>query len=271
MTRSILTTLLLLCLFAATPHYLFAADAKLASVKTPRGVTQKFILITPEKPVAVVMLFAGGKGALGLKNAAQMTWGKNNFLVRSRDMFAAENFVVAVLDAPSDRQNGMNAIFRMSSAHASDIDAVATYLKKEYKLPVWLVGTSMGTFSAANGAIGAKHVDGLVLTSTVTRARPNWKIASSHRDGVASMALRKVTAPVLIVSHKKDGCSITPASDAPKLSARLTGAKKTETILLAGGSPPRSEPCKAQSQHGYLGIEEKAVDAIGRFIKANLK
>ena len=248
-----------------------AADAELISIKTPRGVTQKFIFIKRDKPVASVILFAGGKGALKLKSASDMGWGKGNFLVRTRDMFAAENLNVAVIDAPSDQQGGMNAIFRMSKGHADDIGAVAAYLKKAAGGPVWLVGTSMGTFSAAGGAIGAKDIDGLVLTSTITRSKPDWKIAESHSDGVGSMAVGKIAVPTLILSHKKDGCDITPASDGPKLKARLTGAPKVELVILEGGSPPQSEPCEAKSQHGFLGIEREAVQTIARFVAANSK
>jgi hypothetical protein len=129
----------------------------------------------------------------------------------------------------------------------------------------------MGTFSAAGGAIGAKNIDGLVLSSSITRAKPQWKIAESHRDGVASMPLQQVTVPTLIVSHKKDGCDITPAADAPKLRARLTKSAKVDVVLLDGGSPPQSEPCEAKSQHGFLGIEQQAVSAMAAFIKANGK
>jgi hypothetical protein len=243
------------------------ADTSLVSIATPRGVKQSFILIKPEKPVASVILFAGGHGRLGLKSASTMQWGAGNFLVRSRDTFAAQNLMVAVIDAPSDQRDGMNAIFRMSANHAADIGAVAAYLKTQAQVPVWLVGTSMGTFSAARGAIGAKDVDGLILTSTITRSKPDWKIAGSHPNAVASMALQQVTVPTLILSHRKDGCDITPAADAPKLSARLTKVKKVETILLDGGDPPLSEPCQAKSQHGYLGIERKAVETIAGFIK----
>ena len=50
----------------------------------------------------------------------------------------------------------MNGMFRMSGQHAGDISAVAAHLKKQADLPVWLVGTSMGTFSAAGGAIAAR-------------------------------------------------------------------------------------------------------------------
>ena len=248
-----------------------AANTTLVSVQTPRGVKQAFILMKPDKPIASVILFAGGHGALGLKSASSMTWGAGNFLVRSRNLFASQNLMVAVIDAPSDQQQGMNGIFRMSGAHAADISAVAARLKNEADVPVWLVGTSMGTFSAARGAIGAKNIDGLVLTSTITRAKPQWKIAQSHRDGVASMPLQQVTVPALIVSHKQDGCDITPAADAPKLRSRLTKSAKVDVVLLDGGSPPQSEPCEAKSQHGFLGIESQAVGLIAAFIKANGK
>jgi pimeloyl-ACP methyl ester carboxylesterase len=246
-----------------------AATSTLVSLQTPRGAKQAFILIKPDNPTAAVVLFAGGHGALGLTGASSMRWGKGNFLVRMRDAFAAKGFMVAVIDAPSDRQNGMNAIFRMSAAHAGDIGAVTAYLKKEKNVPVWLVGTSMGTFSAAEGAIASKDVDGMVLTSTVTRSKPNWKIAHSHHDGVASMPLSRVTVPALIVSHRHDACDLTPAADAPKLRGRLTKARKVEVVLIDGGSPPRSEPCQAWSRHGYIGVESRAVEAIAKFIQAN--
>lgn len=259
--------MLLLPVAAASPAP--AQKASLVSIETPRGVKQKFIIIKPDKPVASVILFAGGHGALRLNGASSMGWGKGNFLVRSRDQFAAHNLMVAVIDAPSDQQGGMNAIFRMSGQHAQDIGAVAAYLKAQAAVPVWLVGTSMGTFSAAGGAIASKGVDGMVLTSTITRSQPHWKIAHSHPGGVASMPLGKITVPALIVSHKKDGCNITPAADAPKLRKALNSAKTVDVVLLDGGSPPRSEPCQAYSQHGFLGIEDKAVDVIAKFVTAN--
>lgn len=267
MLRAIQLSVVALMLLAGSAR----ADSTLVSIQTPRGVKQAFILIKPEKPVASVILFAGGHGALGLKSASDMKWGTGNFLVRSRDKFAEHNLMVAVIDAPSDQKGGMNAIFRMSRLHADDIAAVAAHLKKLALVPVWLVGTSMGTFSAAEGAIAAKGVDGLVLTSTITRSKPDWKIARSHADGVASMALGNVTVPALIVSHQKDGCDITPAADAAKLRKALSKSKKVDVALLDGGDAPRSEPCEARSQHGFFGIEAKAVNTIAEFVKTNAK
>jgi hypothetical protein len=85
------------------------------------------------------------------------------------------------------------------------------------------------------------------------------------------MALPDVTVPALIVSHRQDACGMTPAADSPKLTGRLTNARKVEVVLLDGGDPPRSNPCGARSQHGFLGIEGVAVSTIARFIKANAR
>ena len=271
MPGSFQLSVLSVALLAASFGSAHAETQTLVSIQTPRGTTQAFVLIKPDRPVASVMLFAGGHGALGLTSASSMKWGEGNFLVRSRDKFSAHDLMVAVVDAPSDQKQGMNAIFRMSGAHAADIGAVAAYLKQQAGVPVWLIGTSMGTFSAAGGAIAGHGIDGLVLTSTITRSRPEWKIAQSHRDGVSSMELKAIAVPTLIVSHRDDGCSVTPASDAPKLRNHLTRARKVDIALLDGGDPPRSEPCEAKSQHGFLGIESRAVSTIATFIKTNSK
>ena len=243
-----------------------ASNSTLVSIKTERGVQQQFIQIVPDRRMAAVILFAGGHGALGLKGPAVTKWRRGNFLVRSRYRFADHGFVVTVMDAPSDHPEGMDAIFRMSRAHADDINSVVLHLKSKVNVPVWLVGTSAGTFSAAGGAISCKNVDGLVLTSTVTRSRPDWTIARTHPNGVASMALHNIVVPTLIMSHRGDACDVTPATDAEKLRSLLIRAKRADVVLLDGGDTPQSEPCDALSQHGFFGIEEDAVKTIARFI-----
>lgn len=247
-----------------------AADqASLVSIKTPRGVTQKFILIKPEKPAASVILFAGGLGALGLKNATTMTWGTGNFLVRVRTRFAAHGLMVAVADTPSDKPKGLFGSFRLTKTHAADIEAIAAYLKGQAGVPVWAVGTSLGSFSAASGAIYGRNIDGLVLTSSTTRALPNWPIAASHPHGVASMPLDRFKGPALVLSHVKDGCEVSPAADSEKLRKALRNAKPVEVVLLEGGEARHPNPCEAMGYHGFLGIEDKAVETMARFIIAN--
>lgn len=246
-----------------------AQQAELVSILTPRGVAQPFILIEPEDPVAAVILLVGGHGALGLKSPTEMDWGEHSFLVRTREKFAAQKLIVALVDAPSDREDGMDAAFRMGNAHAGDIDAVGGYLKQLADVPVWAVGTSTGTWSAAWNAIAADNIDGLVLTSTITKPRPHWKLAQTHPDGVASLPLDEVLLPTLIVAHAEDTCDITPPDGASKLRDRLTNAQPVEVVMLKGGEPTQSEPCDAMSRHGFLGVEDAAVDAVVKFIKAN--
>lgn len=161
-------------------------SSELVKIDTRPGVTQKFILIKPVNPIASVILFAGGHGNLELSSLfgiPTIGWGENNFLVRTRKNLARHGLMVAVVDVPSDQnwERGINRsrkrkeIFRMNNEHARDIKAVAAYLKNEVHIPIWLIGTSWGTVSATNGATRIKEgIDGLVLTSAMTRAHPKW-------------------------------------------------------------------------------------------------
>jgi hypothetical protein len=74
--------------------------------------------------------------------------------------------------------------------------------------------------------------------------------------------------PVLIVHHDHDGCRASPYAGAEALMDRLKRSPKREFIAFDGGDPPRSDPCEAFAQHGYLGIENRVVDAIAAWIKA---
>lgn len=262
-----LATLMMLVLCAAAPAA--ATEADLVSIDTPRGVKQSFILIEPEDAIASVILLVGGHGALGLKSPTEMDWGERSFLARAREKFAAHKLIVALVDAPSDREDGMDSNFRMGNAHAGDVGAVAGYLKQLADVPVWLVGTSTGTWSAAWGAIAADNVDGLVLTSTITRPRSHWKLAQTHADGVASLPLEEITIPTLIMSHAEDTCDITPPEGSTKLRDKLQNAKPVEVTLLNGGEPNTAESCDAMSRHGFAGVEDEAVDRIAKFITAH--
>lgn len=245
-----------------------ANAADLVQLKTRPEVEQSFILIKPDQPVASVILFAGGKGALNLSSflgSPTINWGENNFLVRTRDLFAKQGFLVAVVDAPSDQQSqkGMLGGFRDSMDHVKDIDHVISYLRKQAAVPVWLIGTSRGTESATTVAISSQQQpDGLVLTSSMSK--PNAK-----GTPVTRMDLGKITVPTLIVANSDDKCRYTPPQRAKKIAGMLTNSKKVEVKMFSGGDTPRSKPCQAMSYHGFLGIEDEVVTFISDFIKAN--
>jgi hypothetical protein len=237
------------------------AAEELVSLPTRPGVTQPFWVMTPPATaVASVILFTGGTGALGSAHRAVLH--SNNFLIRSREKFAAAGFLVASVDAPSDHADGLDA-FRSSAEHATDIAAVIAYLKQRAAVPVWLIGTSKGTISAANVAsrLKAGGPDGLVLTSSM--AAQTRRVVPIN----ASVDVAAITVPTLFVHNREDACPACAFSAVPALMDRFANARKKALIAVSGGSPPESEPCEALSRHGYLGIEDEVVGDIVRWIK----
>jgi pimeloyl-ACP methyl ester carboxylesterase len=248
-----------LALLATTATAAAGEDVK--TIPTRPDVTTSFLLLRRvEVPAATVVLFAGGNGALGLGSRRPGLGG--NFLVRNRGRFAAEGFLVAVIDTPSDRPAGLDG-FRATRAHAEDVAKVIAALREMAPAPVWLVGTSAGTVSAANAAarLTTGGPDGLVLTSTVTRQ------GRERPDSVGDVRLGDVRVPTLVVHHRQDACRATPYADAPGLLRELARAPQRELLSFDGGDPPRSAPCEAHSAHGYLGLDAEVVAAIAAWIK----
>jgi len=226
------------------------------------NIKQRFILIeTKNKPKGIVILFAGGNGKL-LLHKDKNNWHTGNFLVRSRGLFVNNGYITAVIDSPLKRKIGMKDGFRTSNEHIIDITAVIKYLKNKYpNQKIWLVGTSRGTESVAHLGINLqKKIDGIVLTSSVTNSR-KYKRGTAILD----MNLEKINVPTLIVSHLNDGCKVTPPSDSPDLY-HIGNKKINKKLFYVKGGYEEGNPCKAQSYHGFLGIENDVISIITNFI-----
>jgi len=140
---------------------------------------------------------------------------------------------------------------------------VIATLRAEAAVPVWLVGTSMGTVSAASATArlaGAGGPDGLVLTSTVTRQ------GRERPESVGDVRLKDIRVPTLVVHHRDDACRSTPYADTPALMRDLGSAPRRELLTFSGGDPPQSGPCDARAAHGYLGLDTEVVAAIAKWI-----
>jgi pimeloyl-ACP methyl ester carboxylesterase len=241
-----------------------AAWDEFVRLDTRPGVTVPFLLVRPTgRPAASVVLFAGGHGHLALSSSG-IGWGQNNFLVRTRQRFADRGFLVVVVDSPSDRGTLGLWRFRSTADHAEDVRMLIAAVRRIAPVPVWLVGTSMGTVSAANAAARLRDggPDGLVLTSSVTRP------PRDQLESLADVRLKDIRVPTLVVHHRDDACPSTPYQDAVALPGALAQAPRRELITMEGGEAPRSKPCEAFSAHGYLGIEDKAVAAVASWITA---
>ncbi len=240
------------------------------SLETRKGISQQFALIKTEDAVANVLLFAGGRGVIKLTpltgSRPIIRRLRGNFLIRSQELFLLNDLNVVLVDAPSDRQyaNGMHGGFRNSADHVRDVEGIINYVRERTKLPVWLVGTSRGTESAAFIAIHSREpLDGVVLTSPIS-------VTSSNGRDINTYDLAKIEVPVQVVFHRNDGCSVTPPWGAKAIARSLPNAAKVHVAEFEGGGPAISSPCNAKSEHGFLYIEDQVVASIAAFIKGEL-
>jgi hypothetical protein len=237
-----------------------SSQQEIVTLQTRPGVTQSYFLTSMPKDLgAVTILFSGSGGLIQLRSEnGQPKFNQGNFLVRSRAEFVKRGVVAGILDAPSDQQGGwgMTDEFRLGDMHFVDVSAVAGDLAKRFPgTPVFLVGTSRGTISAAaTGARLGEGVAGVVLTSTMFR--PASRKSKEPGPGLSKFDFATIKAPILFVHHASDQCDVTPYSDAARLSDQYP------LISISGGAPPRSGPCDAFSAHGYLGKEAETVEQI---------
>jgi hypothetical protein len=236
---------------------------KVVDISTRPGVTQRMLVLSPKNPKAAAVLVAGGHGGLQISDSGSFGWGKGNFLVRSRQSFANQDLLVAVVDAPSDRQRPPYLSgFRGTREHVMDLKAAIAWLRKQADVPVWLVGTSRGTESVAYAATyltGHGGPDGIVLTSTI--------LTDSKEFSVPSLQLDRLRIPVLVVHHVDDGCSHCSYAEISKLMKKLDNAPKKELIPIRGGVS-RGDPCEAYSYHGFNGTESQVVERIAAWMTA---
>ena len=249
--RTLFVGALALCMLVSG----WAAD-RLVPVATRPDVTTSYWWMAREGAMATVLLFSGGVGGIGYREGEPKS---GNFLIRSRDEFAKAGFNVALMGNPSDMPK-LTPAFRQSPEHFADVRAVVQDLRARSHVPVWLVGTSQGTISAAAAGIDlGSAIQGVVLTATL----------SGHQLGgsVSDLALNKLTVPVLVHQHAKDSCKLTPPYLAERLMSKLTASPVKKYMAVDGGQNPTGHPCEAFHYHGYIEMEPEAVAQISAWIK----
>ena len=232
---------------------------------TRPGVTVRVLLVAPAgEPSATLLMFPGGFGNNHFPERDGRVVLGGNFLVRTAHLFAARGILVAVIDTPSDKAQGMDDPFRMGKAHLEDVTKVLQALEAKTPAPIYLAGTSRGTLSAAAIATAIKDppVKGLVLTTSLGDGGRGRNRAATVFD----VPLKRITVPVLVVHHQQDACPGSPFAAAKGLPVALSGSAKVDFVAVTGGDPPRSEPCETFAAHGYLGREREVVGVIADWI-----
>ena len=263
MARVMRPLLAFLCLLTLTARAQPTPEVEVVDVPTRDGVTVRVLSISPPRPNATLLLLIGGHGGMQIARDGGWKWGGGNFLMRSRQLFLDQGVAVAIVDAPSDRQQPpFLDFFRATTAHVDDLAAVIAWARRRSPAPVWLVGTSRGTESAAYAATqlqGAAAPDGIVLSSTI--------LSDPKGRPVTAMSLGRIQVPVLVVHHEEDGCRLCAFSEVPGLMNRLSGAPRKELLAFRGGES-RGDPCDAFAHHGYNGQESDVVAKMVAWIVA---
>jgi hypothetical protein len=253
-SRNLLACLWFLSLAAS------ASAQEIVTLVTRLTVSQAyFIASQPKNLQAIAVLFSGSGGMIRLRQQQDgIKFDSDNFLVRSQTEFTKRGVVAAIPDAPSDQQSGwgMSDEFRLGADHFTDIAAVVGDLKKRFPAkPLFLIGTSRGTISAA--ALGwrfGQEVSGAVLTAAMFRQ--TGRQSREPGPGLSRFDFGTIKIPLLLVHHVGDQCNVTPYSGAARLSNQYP------LITVAGGSPPQSGPCDPLSAHGFFGRESETVEQV---------
>jgi hypothetical protein len=251
---------------------------QVVDVTVRSGVTVRYLSgfsnVVP--PTQAVILFAGGNGRLAMTGAGAITTPlQHNFLVRSRWIFAHRGLHVAVVDTPGATE--IDGDDRLSAQYSGDIGKVIRDVRtRSGGLPVWLVGTSSGTISAASVAarrplidlpsprLNFDRPDGVVLTSTQTF------VTGGCQRTVFNASLANINVPAFVVAHLHDSCPCSPSKDAPAVIAALASSPARNWQQFLGGLPPISTGlCEAYRAHGFYGIEGVVVTAIANWIKSH--
>lgn len=232
------------------------AEDALVGVRSRDGVTISYWWMPRSGAWATVLLFSGGGGGIGYSDGQPRS---GNFLIRSRDEFARAGLNVALVGNPSDMRS-LTPAWRRSAEHVADVRAIVADVRGRSPAPVWLVGTSQGTISAAAAGIALDPpVQGVVLTATLSGSQPG--------GSVANLALEQLRVPVLVHQHQRDGCRVTLPSMARALMPRFSQAPVRRYMEVDGGSDPRGDPCEAFHWHGYIGMEAQAVQQLADWMR----
>lgn len=236
---------------------LASAQVEVQELKTRPDVTLRFVYAKAPNAFASAVLFQGGGGAIGIFPNGSMR--NENFLSGGARRFNDNGISVAIVDVPSDRWNLED--FRHSREHAEDAAAVIAFLRQREKLPVWAIGTSNGSLSAATAAslLGERGPDGIVLTASTTR-----QIVSAAHP-VTAARLDEITQPALFVHHRNDECVVTPYAAIADVMAMMKKSTRVELITVEGGSG-EGNPCST-GHHQFLGIEASVTRKIADWIR----
>jgi hypothetical protein len=224
----------------------------------------------PQTTFATVVLLPGSTGDVQFDGAGNTKAFQGNFLVRIAGQFLANGINVVLLSAPNSTTWTPN--YRRDPAHANEVAEAIRLARSTWGLPVYVVGTSKGSISAANVA-GNKDPaeggpDGLILTSSPHTADITVMTALFPRN--------RVSVPSMVIWHAYDTCPETAGTGGRAVAdwIRSRGAPYVEERVEQYGAQAAlggdADQCGPFSHHGYNNVETVTANAMVKFIYARL-
>jgi hypothetical protein len=236
---------------------------RVVNIPLSSGALQRLLILVPPHPKAAIVMLPGGSGDVGIERGGDLRH-DNNFVVRSRGLWAARGYAVLI----PDTIDGANLRgLRSEPKYAQVVTDLIAYAKSSIApsgvLPVFLLGTSQGSIAAMNGAAhaAAGTLAGVVLTESVS-------MMGGSRETVFNATPDRVHVPALIVANSDDRCDVAPSVMAPKIAAAMTNSPDVKVETVSGGTTRSKKACGSLTPHGYYGIEDRVVDLIARWMDA---
>ena len=225
-----------------TAHYAdagFSTDLLIDTAQLDGGESYAYILTLPKNaaPHFVLIVMPGSSGLVKaqLSNGQPVFQGKSNFLVRSRVLLSGDDTAVATTDA---------------ELNVARMRAIVGDLRARFpEAPIYIAGTSRSTNVTA---YLSDKMDGEVAGF----------IHTSSMAAISGLDTRGRRSRHLIITHRQDGCSATPASSSISNHERFG----TELIVIDGGIS-EGNPCQPFAYHGFNGVEAQVADKIRAWIR----
>lgn len=238
-----------------------ATNERIVSLPIGNGLSQRMLYLAPAHPRATLVMLPGGTGEIGLRRNGDLRH-DDNFVVRTRAAWVRRGYAVLIPDTIG--QANLRGV-RSSSAYSRIVDKLVAYAHARAAAPVFLLGTSQGTIAAMNGAAHASPgmVAGLVLTEAVSVP------GKFSTETVFDADPQDVRVPALVVANRNDACNVAPPSMARRIAAAMSRSPEARVLMVDGGIQRSDKACGSLSVHGYYGIEEKVIVAIGAWFQAH--
>jgi hypothetical protein len=213
-----------------------AVTTTVVDVPTRPGVTQRFLYVRPDAPLATIVSLAGGDGVLGIMNDGTMTTDTAacNPVARNRLAFAARGYALALVDQTSDFQ-----VYGYV-----DVREVVRYVRNRDNIPTWIIGGSSSTAAVLSFGIELPLDEPMGVI-----------FFSPDKINVSRGAL--LMRPALVVFHVAD-----PSAFPGQVYGALTSAPAKQLVGLFGGT--NGGTCGYY--HLFFGIDDQFVGTVAGFM-----